>query len=224
MSVKNWDKTLRPREKAMEHGFFCLSDAELLAIILRTGTKEYSSVELADNILKQCGGLKGVFSLSMKQIMEFNGVGLAKATELMASIELVKRISYQNALNTDAIKEPLALINWLQQSIGRQDQEYFILIFLDVKNRVIGYRELYKGTTDAVDLCIRDVYREALNNGANKIIAAHNHPSQSVTPSIADSTSTRLLLEAGKLMNIPLVDHIIISYKDYYSYREKGLL
>ncbi|HPW52930.1 MAG TPA: hypothetical protein PK631_01000, partial [Erysipelotrichaceae bacterium] len=124
MSVKNWDKSIQPREKAISSGIEALSDSELLALIIKSGTKGRSSVQLASEILNQTGGINGLMKLSLQQLMQFNGIGLAKATEIKASLELVRRMNYLEVLNRDMVKEPKVLIEWLKKHIGSKTQEY----------------------------------------------------------------------------------------------------
>lgn len=223
-AIKKWDKSLRPREKALSQGISSLSDGELLALLLRSGNKEKDAVALATSILNQCKGISGLMKMSLSEIMKLNGIGPAKACEILASMELVKRVSYHDILQADILKSPLKIVRWLQYHIGNSDQEYFIVIFLNNRNCVIGYSDLFKGTGKEVSFSAKNIFSEAMKCGAEKIVMAHNHPSQFVKPSLADDSSTKAMVEAGELMDIPLLDHIIVSYDNYYSYREKGLL
>lgn len=222
MSVKNWDKSLQPREKAIASGIESLSDSELLALIIKNGTKGCSSVQLANRILNQTGGINGLMKLSIQQLMQFNGIGLAKATQITASLELVRRMNYLEMLNKDMVKEPKVLIEWLKKHIGTKSQEYFVVVFLNNKNQVIGYTDIYKGSSNSVSINASEVFAEAIKKDAQKVIIAHNHPSQFIEPSFADDETTYQLQKAGKLMSVPLIDHIIVSFDSYYSYAEKG--
>ncbi len=215
-------KNLKPREKALSQGIDSLSDAELLAIVLRHGYKGVSNLELAEEILTNYGGLEGLMRLSISEIMDIKGVGIAKATEILASLEIVKRLYYQRIINTDALSSPEAVRNWVCSEIGLSEQECFLALFLDTKNKVNGHKVIFKGGVDNVQIDARELFREALKNKASKIIIAHNHPSQNVQPSREDIILTSKLVEAGRLMNIPVLDHIIVSYKQYYSFMEDG--
>ena len=215
---------MQPREKALSQGFNSLSDSELLAIILRSGYKGCSAIKMAEDILCEVGGLSGLMKLSMSEIMDLKGIKMAKAAELLASMELVRRLNYQQVLDCDVISHPKHLIDWLKKTIGLLQQEYLIAVFLDVKNHVIGYKEVFKGSIDNVNIQARDIFAQALKTGAARIIIAHNHPSQSVLPSNADDEVTMSLYQASLLMNIPLMDHIIVSYDNYFSYKEQGRL
>ncbi|MDO4378368.1 MAG: DNA repair protein RadC [Erysipelotrichia bacterium] len=222
--IKNWDKSLRPREKALNYGISSLSDCELLALILRCGNKGKDAISLATDILNQCSGISGLMKLSLNEMVKLKGIGLAKSCELKASMELVKRVSYNDLLESDTLKNPHKIVSWLQKYIGNAEQEFFVVIFLNNRNVVVGYSELFKGTGKEVSFSVKNIFSQAIKCGAEKIIMAHNHPSQFVSPSLADDSATKEIVEAGELMDIPLVDHIIISYNDYYSYREKGVL
>ncbi|MBQ7223879.1 MAG: DNA repair protein RadC [Erysipelotrichaceae bacterium] len=213
---------MRPREKAQMLGVESLSDSELLAILLSSGYKGVSSLQLAEEILQKVGGINGLMKLSMNEIMEFKGVGLARASLLVASLELVRRINYEEALSQDVIAGPQGLVRWLQSFIGMKEQEYFIVVFLDNKNRITGYRNLFRGLSDSVSVQSSLLFREALNCHASKLIIAHNHPSQSVKPSLDDLSVTNQLQKAGELMNLPVIDHIIVSQHDYFSFRENN--
>ena len=211
---------MRPREKALNLGFGCLSDSELLALVLRNGVKGVNSIDLANEILISCNGLAGLFNMSLEEIMQMKGIKLAKATQILASIELVRRLSYMQMLRYDVIDRPMMLVRWLQKTYGNREQEFFVTVFLDARFRVKGYKEVFVGSNNQVNIQSREIFNEALKHGAVKIIIAHNHPSQTVSPSQADIDTTNSLVKAGELMNIPVVDHIIISYDNYYSFKE----
>jgi len=199
-----------------------LSDRELLAIILRSGYKGRPVLEMADEILARDGGLQGLLTMSMEQIMQLKGIKLAKASELLAACELVKRLSYSQIKGADVISTPQTLIGWLQKAIGNMEQEYFVVVFLDSRNHVRGHEMLYKGSSRAVNIEARDIFTAAIRAQANRLIVAHNHPSQDPLPSGEDRTVTRELVQAGELMSMPVLDHLIISYDSYYSFREHG--
>ncbi|MGI6608674.1 MAG: RadC family protein [Erysipelotrichaceae bacterium] len=224
MSVKKWDKSIQPREKAISNGIESLSDSELLALIIKSGTRGCSSVQLANRILNETGGINGLMKLSIQQLMQFKGIGLAKAAEITASLELVKRMNYLDMLDKDMVKEPKILIEWLKKHIGGKTQEYFVAVFLNIKNQVIGYTDIYKGSSNSVAINPGEIFSEAIRKGAQKVIIAHNHPSQFIAPSYADDETTCQLYKAGILMNVPLIDHIIVSFDGYYSYAERGKL
>ncbi len=201
-----------------------LSDRELLALLLRSGYKGRSSLEMADDLLACHNGLAGLLTMSLNQIMELKGIKLAKASELLAAVELVKRLHYKQLFDVDVIANPQALISWLQKAIGNLNQEYFVVVFLDTRNHVKGHEMLYKGSSRAVIIEARDIFQAAIKASANRLIVAHNHPSQNPRPSAEDCSVTKELTRAGNLMAMPVIDHIVVSYDDYYSFKEHGCL
>lgn len=221
MNLKQLNENLRPREKALKFGVRYLSDSELLAILLRSGNDNESCIQLAQRMIDSAQGLANLTNLTIQQLKGFKGIGDAKAIEILASCELVKRISFEKLQNSDVIACPNDLIEWLQKMIGKEKREAMIVVFLDGKNRIIGYSDLYKGTTNEIQLSTKDIFNEALTRNATKIIVAHNHPSQISSPSFADDLTTQQLVEAGKLLNIRVVDHIIVGYNNYYSYSQE---
>ncbi len=224
MSNNHWIANKSPREKLVSNGINQLSDTELLAIILKTGTKEKSVLDYCDDLLNQYDGLSGLYDLSLEQLTKIKGIGLAKACELIATFEIVKRISYQQLKQEDVINKPQLLIDWIKKEIGWKDQEYFLVVYLNVKNKIIGHEIMFVGKVNEVDADSRIVFSKALKKGAVKIIVAHNHPSSFSSPSIADDITTNQLSEAGRIINLPLIDHIIVGKNDYFSYKENGIL
>ena len=221
-TVKDMPINLRPREKALNLGFTVLSDSELLALMLGSGMKGISSIDLAHQILVNTDGLTGLLSMSAEQLMQFKGIKMAKATQLLASLELVRRMNYLHILNNDVLNNPQMLIKWLQKTYGNRSQEYFVAVFLDNRARVRGHRDIFIGSGNSVNIDIRELFSEAMRSQASRLIVAHNHPSQMCDPSCADIEITSQLQKAGEIMNIPLIDHIIVSYDGYYSFRENG--
>lgn len=196
----------------------------MLAIILRNGYKGLSSIELADQVLRDTGGFSGLMKMDIREIMNIKGLKLAKSVQIMASLELVRRLCYEDVENSKPIDRPQAIARWLEKTIGNSDKEVFMILFLDAGNRVKGYQELFSGSSDSVQIDIRVIFNAALKNHASRIIIAHNHPSQRVSPSNADITLTDSISKAGKLLNIPLVDHVIVSFNEAFSFLENGLL
>ncbi len=213
---------LRPREKAMSLGFGALSDSELLALIISSGIPGTNSISLANDILIRTDGLGGLMKMSLQQIMELKGIGLAKASQILASLELIRRLSYINMINSDVLSDPRMLVTWLQKNYGSRNQEYFVAVFLNSRGQVKGCREIFVGTRERVTIEVRELFNEALRCNASRMIIAHNHPSQITEPSKADINMTLTLHQAGEIMGISLVDHVIVSYDRYYSFRENG--
>ncbi|MBR0474220.1 MAG: DNA repair protein RadC [Erysipelotrichaceae bacterium] len=224
MTIKELPQNLRPREKIRNYGVASLSDSELLAILLGSGYKGKSSVEMANELLRETGGFNGLMRLSLTEIMKLKGIKLAKATLLLASMEIARRLNYETVLDKDVISDPSSIVEWLRSAYGYLEQEIFVVIFLDVKNRVLGYEELFRGSIDNVHVEAREIFKKAFKFNARKIIVSHNHPSGICEPSRADEKVTTELETAGSIMNIPLVDHVIVSNCGYYSFKEHGKL
>lgn len=224
MTIKELPLNLRPREKIRNYGVASLSDCELLAILLGSGYKGKSSVEMANELLRETGGFNGLMRLSLNEIMKLKGVKLAKATLLLASMEIARRLNYETVLDKDVISDPSSIVEWLRSAYGYLEQEIFVVIFLDVKNRVLGYEELFRGSVDNVHVEAREIFKKAFKFNARKIIVSHNHPSGVCEPSRSDEKVTTELETAGSIMNIPLVDHVIVSNCGYYSFKEHGKL
>ncbi|MDO4702220.1 MAG: DNA repair protein RadC [Erysipelotrichaceae bacterium] len=214
----------RPREKAMAYGVKTLSNRELLAIIIRSGYSGVSSLQLADQILVLAQGSKGLKRLQMQDLMKVKGIKQAKAIEILACFELSKRITYEHLRNTDVIGCPDDLVRWLNHQIGHEFQEHFVVVYLDVKNQIIDFSMLFKGTLDRTLIHPREIFKEAVLKSAASIIVAHNHPSGSLTPSKADISITEQLEKVGKLMNIHLQDHLIVNGTSFFSFRQQSLL
>ena len=208
---------LMPREKLIEFGAQALSDVELLALILKTGTRKIPVLDLAQTLFDEGKDLLGISTLSYQQLIQIPGVKRAKASELLALVELSKRMAKAQSLDVDVIDQPQRLIHWLRQEIGAMDQEQFCVIFLNTKNHVLGHRILFRGGLDRSIVHPREIFKHALALSAAKIIVAHNHPSGDVSPSNNDFQVTQVLEEAGVTMGIPLLDHIIISKNGYTS-------
>jgi DNA repair protein RadC len=224
LKVKELPSEERPREKALAFGIDSLSNRELIAIILKTGCKNISVLEIADEILRVSGGISNLGKIDLSELIRIKGIKEVKAIELLASLEFAKRVSYGDSKNKDVISNPVSLTKWLQYEIGNRDQEYFIVVFLNVKNEIINYEIISKGTADSSLVHPRDVFKHAVKNNTNKIIVAHNHPSNNCNPSKADLVTTTRLVDSGKLLGINIIDHIIIGSSNYYSFKEHKLL
>lgn len=216
MKVQEMPLTQRPREKAIKLGVDQLHDRELLAIMIRHGYQGCSALQIADQLLMEFG-LDRLPSLSLKQITKIKGLKDIKAIELLACFELSKRIMAKQVLSTDVVNNPQTLIDWLKRQVGFLQQEHFIVVFLNTKNHIITYKTLFIGSLDVSVAHPREIFKEAVACSAAKIIAVHNHPSGDVTPSEKDVSLTDLLNKAGKMMGIPLIDHLIVSKHSYHS-------
>jgi len=213
----------RPREKVILYGVQTLANRELLAILLRTGYQGKSSLELADEVLR-VGGIGQLPQMTLQDWTNFKGIKEAKAIELMAVFELVRRCSFEYAKNVDVVTSPERLIDWLKREIGHLQQEHFLVVFLNVKNHIIGYKTIFIGGLDKANIHPREIFKEAFSRSACKIVLVHNHPSQDVIPSKEDHYVTMQLQDVSKIMHIPIVDHIIVSSHRWFSFRKQGLI
>ncbi len=212
---------LRPREKAQRIGIEQLSDTEILALILKSGTRSHSVLDLAELVLSTSRGLEYLPRLTQYQLMSIPGIKEAKATELMAVFELAKRLLRNAASRVNIVDHPQMLIEWLQIEIGHKNQEHFLVVYLNTQNHIVAYRTLFVGTLDRSIIHPREVFKEAVSHSASKLIAVHNHPGGSTTPSVQDLEVTEMLVQAGAMIGIPLLDHIIVTKNGYCSLRQK---
>ncbi len=208
-----------PREKLIRYGVSSLSDAELLALVLKTGTKQIPVLNLAQTIMDEAKDLLGLSLIEYDQFIQIPGIKKAKASELCAIGELSRRMAKAQSINVNVVDQPQRLIQWLRHEIGALDQENFLVVFLNTKNHVIGHRILFRGGLDRSIVHPREIFKHALAYSAARIIVCHNHPSGDTSPSQNDLHVTEVLEEAGSTMGIPLLDHIIISKTGYTSLR-----
>lgn len=220
-TIKSWAMEDRPREKMLEKGCDALTDAELIAILLATGTREMSAVELARTVLKEIGGFGKVARSTITELTQVKGIGPVKALTLAAAFELGKRKAREEVLSTSFTNSELAA-RYLIEKIGSSEQEVFYILYLDRKNAIKSESLLSKGTISSTVVDIRLLYKEAVQQAASSIIVAHNHPSGNLTPSQADIDITHKIKEAGKLFDITLLDHVIVSQKGFYSFADNG--
>lgn len=214
----------RPRERMQQHGASALSHAELLAILLRTGTRNESAVRLAERILNDCGGLKRFAERNWDELTHIRGIGPAKALQLQASIELGRRVARSRLPDTVRIARPQDAADLLMEELRHLREEHFVCLFLNTKNQVIGRQTLSIGSLNASVVHPREVFRAAIRRSSASILCAHNHPSGDPTPSPEDIALTRRLAEAGELIGIELLDHLVIGDNRYISLKESGCL
>ncbi len=214
----------RPRERLHRQGPAALSDAELLAIFLRVGHAGTSALELAQRLLARFGGLAGVAGAQVYELTRLKGLGPAKAAQLVAAVELVRRSLAAQLAVRDALTSPAVAGDYLRLWLGRRPNEVFAALFLDNRYRVIAAEELFQGTIDGASVHAREVVRRALAHNAAALIVAHNHPSGVTEPSAADLAITRRLREALALVDIRLLDHLIVGEGAPTSMAERGLL
>ncbi len=224
MSIKDWPADERPREKLLNKGSASLTDAELLAIFLRTGRAGITAVDLARELLEEFGSLQGLLDADQTRFCQGKGLGSAKYAQLQAVLEMAKRHFVEILQRGDALTSPQATRAYLSAQLRGYSYEVFACLFLDNKNRVILLEELFRGTIDGASVYPREVAKRALFHNAAAVIFAHNHPSGSNEPSSADKQITDKLQQALNLFDIRVLDHFIIGDGPPYSFAEHGLL
>lgn len=225
MLIKEMPISEKPRERFKKYGVESLSDAELLAIILRVGIRSISVKEVALNILKKINTIDELRNMSLNKLAEIKGVGEVKAMTLLSSLELGRRV-YLNQTDRYKVKfkTTSSVFNAFKDYFVDSKQEEFLVLYLDVKKKLIDYKMLFVGTLDSSIIHPREIFKEAFNLSASAIICLHNHPSGDATPSKEDILVTRKILEISKIMSITMLDHIIIGDGKYYSFLEQGLI
>jgi len=224
MSINDWPKNERPREKLLLRGPAALSDAELLAIFLRTGIPGKSAVSLARDLLLQFGNLRALLAADRKSFCAGLGIGNAKYALLQAVLEMGKRHQREILVRQNALTSPAQTNAYLQARLADYPHEVFACLFLDNRHRVIEFEELFRGTIDGASVHPREVVRRALFHNAAAIILAHNHPSGVAEPSQADRNITHRLCEALALVDVRVLDHVVVAAGTSVSLAERGLL
>lgn len=214
----------RPRERLARLGAKALRDAELIAVLFRTGTRAEGAVALAERVLREFGGLRQLARASLEEIQQIKGVGLVKAVELKAALELGERLVVHKETGRIRIHRPEDVMKLLMLTFKEYETEHFKAVLLNTKNEVIKIQEISHGGLDGTVAAARDVFREAVRIGAAAIIVAHNHPSGDPEPSSADVALTRQLAEAGALLGIPLRDHVVFGDGRIVSMKERQYL
>lgn len=214
----------RPQEKLFRYGVETLTNAELLALILRNGNREENIVELCNRIIKTAGGLNGLLSFNAEDYMELKGIKYAKAAQLLALTEISKRFKAYKSGEDYKITQPKDAAELVMENMRYLKQEVLKIILLNTKNVVVLEKEISKGSLNSSIVHPRDVFHEAVKRGCASIIVCHNHPSGDPSPSSEDINVTKRLKECGKLLGIDLIDHIIIGNGNYVSLKEKGIL
>ncbi|MFC3790420.1 DNA repair protein RadC [Paenibacillus sp. GCM10012307] len=214
----------RPRERMVQNGAQALSHAELLAILLRTGTRQESAVHLAARILRECGSLHNLVDMSLEELTKIKGIGTAKALQLKAGIELGRRLSRSTQEERMTVRSPKDVADHMMEQLRYLKKEHFVCLFLDTKNRVIAEETLSVGTLNASLVHPREVFRAAIKCSSASIICVHNHPSGNPAPSPEDIQMTKRLVEAGELVGIDVLDHIVIGDLQYTSLKEQGFM
>lgn len=223
VKIKDIPVNDRPRERMIMVGPTNISNEELLAILLKTGTIDSSAKIVATNILKQIGDIRNLQTLNLEQLKKINGIGTAKACVILAAVELSRRINTSiDSINNLKINSTDLVFKYYHNILSDKKQEYFYCIFLDNKKTVITDKNLFIGTLSGSVVHPREIFKEAVINSASSIICVHNHPSGNVTPSNEDKALTKRIVYLGQVMGIPVIDHIIIGKNNYYSFYENN--
>ncbi|ROO30067.1 RadC family protein [Salinisphaera japonica] len=224
MGIRDWPASERPREKLLARGAGALSDAELLAIFLRTGVAGTSAVDLARQMLVEYGSLDALLAADLKRFSATRGLGTAKFAQLQAVLEMARRHAGEAFMSRDVLSDPQATRAYLSMHMARSEHEIFACLFLDNRNRVIVFEELFRGTIDGAAVYPREVVKAALRHNAAAVILAHNHPSGVAEPSGADRDITKRLIAALDLVDIRVLDHLVIGRESITSLAERGMM
>ncbi len=222
-TIKELPEGERPRERLEHYGAGALSSAELLAIILRVGTKDENVIRLAQRLLTTYGGLAGLSQAPYSELVTIKGLGQAKTTQLKAAFELGRRLLVAAPHERPIVKTPADAANLLMVEMGMLEQEHLRAVILDSKNHVLKVHTVYIGSLNTAVVRVGELFREAIRLNAAAMIVAHNHPSGDPTPSSEDVYVTRSIVEAGKLLNIDVLDHLVICQSRWVSLKERGL-
>jgi len=222
--IKDVPKEDRPRERLLAFGASHLSNQELISILIGSGTKEASALDLSNRVLMHFEGIRLLADATIEELTSIRGIGEAKGVSILAAIEIGKRLNQQRPEEKYIIRSPEDGADYVMEEMRHLKQEHFVALFLNTKNQVIHQQTIFIGSLNASIVHPREVFREAVKRSAATIICVHNHPSGDPTPSQEDIHVTRRLVESGKIMGIELLDHIIIGDRKFISLKEKGYL
>lgn len=224
-TLKDLDPSERPRERLLERGAEALSNAELLAILLRTGVSGMMVTDLARDLLREYAGLAGLARASPQELAQRHGLGPAKAAQLKAALEIGRRLLREETAAREPVRSPEDLVRLVEPEMSVLEQEQLRVFLLDTKNRVIAIRTLYTGSLNQSTVRVAEVFKAAIRENCAAIAIAHNHPSGDPTPSPEDVRVTQAIVEAGKLLDVDVLDHVIVGRgrPSYVSLRERGL-
>lgn len=224
IKIKDVPKAERPRERLLKHGVTKLSNQELVAILLATGTRAESVMDLSNRVLMHFEGLKLLSEATIEELTAIKGIGIAKGVGILATLELGRRIQQYKPAEKYVIRSPEDGADYVMESMRSLKQEHLVVLFLNTKNQIMHQQTIFIGSLNASIVHPREIFREAVKRSAASIICAHNHPSGDPTPSQEDIHVTRRLVEAGKIMGIELLDHLVIGNNTFVSLKEKGYL
>lgn len=221
--IKDIPKSDRPIERLINNGAEFLSDSEILAILIKTGTREKSAKTIADEILKKYKSLNELKNINLEQLTKIKGIGVTKAVSILTAFELSRRINNQiMSLNETKITNSSLVFEYYKNKIGDKNQEYFYCLYLNTAKKVIKDKLLFIGTVNKSIVHPREIFKEAYLLSASGIICVHNHPAGSVFPSKEDINLTKKLVEIGELLGVKIIDHVIITNNNYYSFFENN--
>jgi DNA repair protein RadC len=213
----------RPRERLASLGPQALSNAELLAILLRAGVSGENALQMGQRLLQRSGGLAGLHRLPFQELVNQRGIGAAKAAQIKAAIELGRRLTLESPEERPTISTPADAAALLQYEMSALEQEHLRAILLDTRNHVLEVAEIYRGSVNSSQVRVGEVFKAAVRRGAPAVIVAHNHPSGDPTPSPDDVAVTRAFVQAGKLLDVDVLDHLVIGQGRFVSMKERGL-
>jgi DNA repair protein RadC len=222
-TVRDMPRQERPRERLQRLGPDALSSQELLALILGRGVSKRSVLDIAQELINKFGSVHGMSYATIEELSAIHGVGIAKASQIQAAFELAKRQDLENDIPKFTVNNPETLVKAIRATIQDKAKEHFKLVILNTRNKVIGIITISIGTLNASLVHPREVFKEAIQRSASSVILVHNHPSDDMEPSEEDIRLTRRMVEAGKIMGIEVLDHIIITRYDFLSLKSRGL-
>lgn len=221
--IRDLDEAERPRERLARLGPQALSNGELLAILLRVGLHGESAVDVGNRLLRDCGGLQGIHRIDFGELCSQRGLGLAKASQIKAAIELGNRLSVVAPEERPTIHSPADAAALVMYEMGALEQEHLRTMLLDTRNRVQEIIEIYRGSVNCSQVRVGELFKPAVRRGTPAILVIHNHPSGDPTPSPDDVAVTRAIVQAGKLLDIEVLDHLVIGHGRFVSLKERGL-
>jgi DNA repair protein RadC len=221
--IRDLPVDLRPRERLIYAGSGALSNAELLAILLRVGGRGESALRMAERLLAQYGGVAGLAQASFEELCNTHGVGTAKASQIKSALEIGRRLMMALPQDRPQVRSPADVANLLMLEMGLLEQEHLRVILMDTKNYVVRVATVYSGSLNTAVIRVGEVFRDAIRANCASLIVVHNHPSGDPTPSPEDIRVTEMLVDAGKLLDIAVLDHVVIGRNRYVSLKERGL-
>lgn len=221
--ITDWREAERPRERLSRLGPQALKDDELLAILLRVGVRGENAVQMGQRVLAELGGLSGLHRASFQEVCALKGIGMAKAAQIKAAIELGRRLSVVSPEDRPAIHSPADAAALVSFEMGVLEQEELRVLLLDIRNRVLQVETVYRGSLNSSQVRVGELFKSAIRRSAANLIVIHNHPSGDPSPSPDDIALTRAIVQAGQLLDIPVLDHLIIGQGRFVSLKERGL-